>query len=318
MSETFYGLTLSSELHPPALLVETAVAAEEAGFDFVSISDHFHPWIGEQGHSPFVWTMLGAIAQATESIEVGVGVTCPIVRMHPAIHAQAVATAATLLDGRFVWGVGTGENLNEHVLGDRWPPTEVRHSMLGEAIELIREMWTGESVTHRGEHYTVEDARIFDLPKTLPPIVVSAYGEMSAELAAEAGDGLWITGHKKDVIDHYRKSGGSGPVWTQLTVAWDPDKDSAIERAHRLWPNTALAGQLAADLRTVQNFEEAVTMVSPSDIEEAILCGPDPGPVVDSIVEAREIGADHIYVFQVGNPLEGFLEFWAEEIKPAL
>jgi coenzyme F420-dependent glucose-6-phosphate dehydrogenase len=318
MTDTRYGLTLSSEQHPPSLLIDTAVAAEQAGFDFVSISDHFHPWISEQGHSPFVWTVLGAIAQATDTIEVGVGVSCPIIRMHPAIHAHAVATAATLLDGRFVWGVGTGENLNEHVLGDRWPPTEVRQSMLAEAIQLIRELWTGESVTHRGEHYTVEDARIFDLPESLPPILVSAYGEMAAGLAAEHGDGLWFTGLRKDMIEHYRGAGGDGPIWTQLTVAWDTDKERAVERAHRIWPNTALAGQLAADLRTVLNFEEAVTMVSESDIEESIHCGPDPEPVVEAIVEAREMGIDHIYLHQIGDPLGGFLDFWTEEIKPEL
>lgn len=318
MTDSSYGLTLSSEQHPPSLLIETAVAAEQAGFDFVSISDHFHPWIGEQGHSPFVWTVLGAIAQATDTIEVGVGVTCPIIRMHPAINAHAVATAATLLDGRFVWGVGSGENLNEHILGDRWPPTEVRLSMLAEAIDLIRELWTGESVTHRGEHYTVEDARIFDLPDSLPPILVSAYGEMAAELAAEHGDGLWFTGHREDMIEHYRGAGGEGPIWTQLTVAWDTDKERAVERAHRVWPNTALAGQLAADLRTVLNFEEAVTMVSESDIEESIHCGPDPGPVIEAIVEAREMGIDHIYLHQIGDPLGGFLDFWTEEIRPEL
>ncbi len=318
MSEVSYGLTLSSEQHPPDLLIQTAVAAEEVGFDFVSISDHFHPWIEEQGHSPFVWTMLGAIANATERIHVGVGVTCPIIRMHPVIHAHAVATSATLLDGRFTWGVGTGENLNEHVLGDRWPPTEVRLAMLEEAIGLIRELWTGDSITHRGEHYTVEDARIFDLPEVIPPILVSAFGEMAARAAARIGDGLWSTGTKTDVIDAYRSEGGSGPIWSQLTLAWDPDRDKAVERAHRIWPNTALAGQLAADLRTVQNFEEAVTMVSPADVESSVICGPDPDPVLASIQEAREAGIDHIYFHQIGDPLGGFLDFWNEEIRPAL
>lgn len=318
MAETKYGLTLSSEQHPPSVLIETAVAAEESGFDFVSISDHFHPWIGEQGHSPFVWTMLGAIAQATETIEVGVGVTCPIIRIHPAIHAHAVATTAVLLDGRFTWGVGTGENLNEHILGDRWPPADIRLSMLVEAIELTRELWTGESVTHHGDHFTVEDARIFDLPRTLPPILVSAYGPNAAEAAARHGDGLWSTGVRPEIVDAYRDAGGDGPIWSQLTVAWDTDKDRAVERAHRVWPNTALAGQLASDLRTVLNFEEAVTMVSPDDVAGSVMCGPDPDPVIESIREAAEAGIDHIYLHQIGDSLGGFLDFWKDQVRPEL
>jgi G6PDH family F420-dependent oxidoreductase len=202
-----YGLTLSSEEHPPAKLVEIAVAAEDAGFDFVSISDHFHPWISEQGHSPFVWSILGALSQATERLKVGVGVTCPTVRIHPAINAHAAATAACLLEGRFTWGVGSGEALNEHILGDRWPPADVRLDMLEEAIEIVRALWTGESVTHRGRHYTVEDARLFDLPNTLPPIVVSAFGDQAVSLAARIGDGLWITGLESEVIAKYREQG---------------------------------------------------------------------------------------------------------------
>lgn len=215
-----------------------------------------------------------------------------------------------------VWGVGSGENLNEHILGDRWPPTEVRLSMLAEAIEVIRELWTGESVTHRGDHYTVEDARIYDLPERLPPILVAAYGPMAARVAAEHGDGLWSTRVRDDIIEIYRGAGGEGPIWSQLTVAWDPDPDKAIKRAHRIWPNTALAGQLAADLRTVLNFEEAVTMGSPADMEESVICGPDPGPVVEAIGEAGEAGIDHIYIHQIGDTLGGFLDFWSEEVQP--
>jgi coenzyme F420-dependent glucose-6-phosphate dehydrogenase len=315
---TKYGLTLSSEEHPPGRLIELAQGAEEAGFDFVSISDHFHPWISEQGHSPFVWTVLGGIAQATETLEVGVGVTAPIMRIHPAINAHAVATTATLLEGRFTWGVGSGEALNEHVLGHRWPPADVRQEMLEEAIHIVRQLWTGESVTHRGSHYVVEDARIFDLPATLPPIVVSAFGPESARLAARIGDGLWTTGLKEDVIDTYRDEGGKGAIWSQLSLCWDPDRDTAIDRAHRQWPNTGLPGQLAQDLRTVEHFEQAVEMVGRSDIESSLPCGPDPEPTVESIRQARDLGIDHIYLHQIGNPLDGFLEFWQQEIRPSI
>ena len=313
-----YGLTLSSEEHPPSKVVEIAVAAEEAGFDFVSVSDHFHPWIGEQGHSPFVWSVLGAISQVTHRLKVGVGVTCPTVRIHPAIHAHAAATAACLLEDRFTWGVGSGEALNEHVLGDRWPPADVRLEMLEEAIEIIRALWTGESVTHRGRHYTVEDARIFDLPDRLPPIVVSAFGDQALALAARVGDGLWITGLEAETIEKYRAEGGRGPIWSQLSLSWDPDRSTAVDRAFRVWPNTGLVGQLAQDLRTVAHMEHAVQMIDREAIEQALPCGPDPGPIIESIEEASSIGVDHIYLHQIGDPMDGFIDFWREEIRPAL
>ena len=313
-----YGLTLSSEEHGPQKLVEIAAAAEEAGFDFVSISDHFHPWIGEQGHSPFVWSVLGAISQVTTDLEVGVGVSCPISRIHPAISAHAAATAACLLDGRFTWGVGSGEDLNEHVLGHRWPPGDVRLDMLEEAIEVVRLLWTGDSVTHRGSHYTVEDARLFDLPANTPPIVVSAFGEEAVKLAAKVGDGLWITGLESEIIDRYHDEGGTGPIWSQLSLCWDPERENAIDRAHRIWPNTSLPGQLAQDLRTVKHFEQAVTMVSRDDISEAMPCGPDPEPIIESMGKAAEIGIDHIYLHQIGDPTDGFLDFWTAEIQPKL
>lgn len=315
---TAFGLTVSSEEHSPARLVEIARQAEDFGFDFISISDHFHPWIEAQGHSPFVWSVLGAISQATSTIEVGVGVSCPTMRIHPAVNAHAVATTATLLPGRFVWGVGTGENLNEHVTGAPWPPAAVRLEMLEESIEITRRLWTEDSVDHRGPHFIVEDARIFDKPDPLPPIVVSAFGSEAAEMAARLGDGLWTTGIKEDVLEAYRAAGGDGQVWSQLTVCWDPDPEVAIDRAHRVWPNTGLPGQLAQDLRTVQHFEEATSMVRREDMESSLPCGPDPGPILESISEATEIGVDHVYLHQVGDPLDGFMDFWADELRPEL
>lgn len=316
---TKYGLTLSSEEHAPNHLVEIAVAAEKAGFDFVSISDHFHPWISEQGHSPFVWSVLGAIANATEKLGVGVGVSCPIMRVHPAISAHAVATTALLFGERFTWGVGTGEALNEHVHGDRWPPADVRLEMLEESIDVIRRLWEGESVTYRGRHYTVEDARIFDLPDPAPPILISAFGERSAGLAARMGDGLWTTGVKKDVIDEYRSSGGDGPVWSQLSLCWERDRQSALERAHRVWPNTALPGQLAQDLRTVKHMEQAAQLVSSEDIEQSAMpLGPDPEPILQSVADAKEAGVEFIYLHQIGDPLDGFITFWETELRPHL
>lgn len=316
---TKYGLTLSSEEHSPAHLVEIAVAAERADFDFVSISDHFHPWIDEQGHSPFVWSVLGAIANATHEIGVGVGVSCPIMRIQPTISAHAVATTSLLLGDRLTWGVGTGEALNEHIHGDRWPPADVRLEMLEEAIHIIRRLWEGQSVTHRGHYYTVEDARIFDVPDPAPPILISAFGPRSAELAARAGDGLWTTGMKTDIIDTYRDSGGDGPVWSQLSLCWDPDQDTALDRAHRVWPNTALPGQLAQDLRTVEHMEQATQLVTPEVIQRSALpLGPDPGPVLDAIAAAEAAGVDHIYLHQIGDPLNGFIGFWERVLRPKL
>lgn len=316
---TQFGLTLSSEEHPPSHLVEIAVAAEEAGFDFVSISDHFHPWISEQGHSPFVWSVLGAIANATHELKVGVGVSCPIMRMDPAISAHAVATTSLLLGDRFTWGVGTGEALNEHVHGDRWPPADIRIEMLAEAIQVIRRLWEGDSVTHRGRYFTIEDAQIFDAPNPPPPILVSAFGTKSAELAAEMGDGLWTTGVKRDVIDEYRSAGGEGPVWSQLSLCWDEDRETALERAHRVWPNTSLPGQLAQDLRTVAHMEQATQLVSREDIVQSDLpLGPDPEPILESIDQAEEAGIEFIYLHQIGDPMDGFIDFWKTDLRTEL
>jgi len=312
------GLTLSSEEHGPRPLVDLAVLAEEQGFDFVSISDHYHPWIGAQGHSPFVWSVLGGIATATEDIEVGVGVTCPILRIHPAILAQAVATTGLLMDGRLTWGVGTGENLNEHVLGDPWPAYEVRAAMLEESVDLIRRLWAEESVTHRGEYFTVEDARILDRPAKQVPIMISAFGDDSAELAARIGDGLWLSSLNPDTIKAFEQAGGTGPIFSQLTLCWGSDRDEAIELAHRQWPNTGLPGQLNQELRTMLDFEQAVDLVTPELISGKVPCGPDPEPVLEKIVEAREAGVDHLYFHQIGDDQEGFVTFWDAKIRNAL
>jgi len=292
--------------------------AEDRGFDFVSISDHYHPWVSAQGHSPFVWSVLGGIAAATESIEVGVGVSCPILRIHPAILAQAVATTGLLLDQRLIWGVGTGENLNEHVLGEPWPAYEVRAEMLEESVALIRRLWSEESVTHRGEYFTVEDARILDRPVEPVPIVISAFGDKSAELAARIGDGLWLSSLNPDTIHVFEQSGGSGPVFSQLTLCWGPDRDEAVALAHKQWPNTGLPGQLNQELRTMLDFEQAVELVTPELISHEVPCGPDPEPVIAKALEARDAGVDHLYFHQIGNDQDGFITFWEKEIRDAL
>ncbi len=311
-----FGMTLSSEEHAPEDLVRFAVDAERSGFDFVSISDHYHPWIDAQGHAGFVWAVLGAIAQATDAIEVAVGVTCPTTRIHPAILAQATATTARLLSGRFVWGVGSGEALNEQILGDPWPPADVRIEMLEEAIEVVRKLWQGETVTHRGRHYTVEDARIYDPPPSEVPIVVSAFGPEAAEMAARAGDGLWVTGADPKSISVFAEAGGTGPVYSQLGVCWAATVEEAVDTAHRVWPNTRVPGQLNQDLRTPAHFEQAVEIVTPEMVAADVLCGPDPGPVIAAIDEAVDAGVDHVYLHQIGPDQAGFLRFWSDDLAP--
>src|SRR3954454_9824403 len=207
---TSIGYALSSEERKPHELVEQARMAESAGFEFALISDHFHPWLDEQGESPFVWSVLGAIAEATERIPFGTGVTCPTTRIHPAIIAQAAATMATLMPGRFFLGVGTGENLNEHILGDRWPSADERLEMLEEAVEVIRELWEGGLVEHHGKHYTVDRARLYSIPDEPPPIAVAAAAEGAAELAGRIGDALISTSPNEEIVKTFESAGGKG------------------------------------------------------------------------------------------------------------
>ena len=315
---TALGYTLSSEEHSPNDLLEYAARAEAVGFDFLSISDHYHPWTSEQGESPFVWSTLGGVAAVTESVDVGVGVSAPIMRMHPAIYAQAAATAATMFEDReFYFGVGTGENLNEHVLGDHWPEHEIRVEMLREAIEVIDKLWTGEQVSHRGDHYTVENARLFTLPEERPPICVSAYGERAAKAAAEVGDGFWSVG-PQEVIDTWEEHGGDGPRLCQLQACVADTEAEAVSTAYEQWPNSALTGELSAILPTPAHFEQAVEMVSEEDIAEgSITTSPDPEDHIDSIQEALDTGYDHVYVHQIGDDQEALFELYEEAVLPS-
>nr|MBA3728962.1 TIGR03557 family F420-dependent LLM class oxidoreductase [Actinomycetota bacterium] len=222
---TELGYALSSEEHPPNDLVRHAKRAEEAGFGFAFISDHFHPWVDRQGQSPFVWNVIGAIAATTERLRLGTGVTCPLIRTHPAIIAQAAATSAAMMPGRFLLGLGTGENLNEHILGDRWPAVDVRLEMLEEAIEVIRLLWRGGVQSHRGRHYTVENARIYTLPDEPPPILIAAKGEKAGRLAGRDGDGLVGVSPDEEMMKAFDSAGGTGkPRYGQVTVCWAKDE----------------------------------------------------------------------------------------------
>ena len=314
---TRIGYAMSSEEHAPNDLVGHARLAEEAGFGFALISDHFHPWTDSQGHSPFVWSVIGGIAQVTERLELGTGVTCPTMRTHPAIIAQAAATAACMMPGRFFLGVGTGENLNEHILGQRWPATDRRREMLEEAIEVMRTLWKGGYQSHDGRYYTVENARIYDLPPEPVPIMIAASGPQSAEMAGRVGDGFIGTSPEKETIQAFEKGGGKRkPRYGQVTVCWAKDEAEARRTAHRIWPNAALGGQLAQELPLPLHFEQATETVSEDQVAEKIVCGPDPEKHVEQLREYAAAGYDHVYVHQVGPDQEGFLRFYEREILP--
>ena len=312
---TEIGYALSSEEHPPSDLVRNARRAEEAGFTFALISDHFHPWIDRQGQSPFVWSVIGGIAHATERLRVGTGVTCPMIRIHPAIIAHAAATSAAMMPGRFFLGVGTGENLNEHVLGDKWPASHVRREMLEEAVEIIRLLWEGGSQDYDGAYYTVENARLYTLPDEPPPIVVAASGERAAELAGRIGDGFVGTSANRELLETFERSGGAGkPRYGQLTVCYAADEAQARRTAHEYWPTAGIRGELSQELPMPAHFEQAAQLVTEEQVAEAVVCGPDPQRHVEKIREYVDAGYDHVYVHQIGPDQEGFLAFYEKEI----
>jgi G6PDH family F420-dependent oxidoreductase len=312
------GYFLSSEERTAAELIEGAARAEQAGFEALWISDHYHPWNREQGQSPFVWAVLGGIARATERATVTTAVTCPTVRIHPAVIAQAAATVATLMPGRFLFGVGSGEALNEHILGDPWPEADVRLEMLEEAIEVIRALWSGQTVSHRGRHYTVEHAKVFSRPDQPPPIVVSAFGPKALALAARVGDGWCTTSPDADSLRSYREQGGRGVTQAGLKACWGPDEGEAVALAHRLWANEALPGEAAQVVPTPEHFEQLSSLVTPQAIAESIPCGPDPERHVEAVRPFLEAGFDEVYVAQIGPDQQGFLEFYAREVLPRL
>jgi coenzyme F420-dependent glucose-6-phosphate dehydrogenase len=312
------GYALASEDWPGTELVRLARRAEESGFELALISDHFHPWIDAQGESPFVWSVIGGIAEATERLRLGTGVTCPTMRIHPAVIAQAAATCAELMRGRFFLGIGTGENLNEHVLGDRWPAPDERLEMLEEAVAVMRLLWQGGERTHRGRHYTVDHARLYTLPDEPPPIAVAAAQPQAAELAGRIGDALINTAPDGEIVEAFRRAGGEGkPCYGMIHACYGPDESEALETAHRLWPNIALEGELPRELPRPAHFEAASQMVTKERFAEMIPCGPDPERHLETIRKYEDAGFDHVWVHQIGPDQEGFLEFYAREILPS-
>jgi G6PDH family F420-dependent oxidoreductase len=270
------GYFLSSEEHSSRELVEAAVLAERAGFRTATISDHFHPWLPEQGQSPFVWSVLGAIARATSKLRVTTAVVCPTIRIHPAIIAQAAATTQQLFSGRFGLGLGSGEALNEHILGDRWPSIEVRLEMLEEAIGIIRRLWTGKTLDHHGRYYTVENARLWTLPEVPPPILLSAFGPRSVALAARACEGYIGAWPAKGLIGRYRDLGGRGPALGELKVCWHRSEAEAARIAHRGWRHEFVPGQGSQDLPTTTHFAQASGIVTEDMVRQRIPCWSGP------------------------------------------
>jgi G6PDH family F420-dependent oxidoreductase len=313
-----FGYKLMTEEHGPKALIENAVAAEAAGFDFVSISDHFHPWLEAQGHAPFAWSVLGAIAHGTSRVGITTGLTCPIIRYHPAIIAQAAATISLISGGRFSLAVGAGERLNEHVTGARWPSIPERHDMLGEAIDILRALWTGGVQNHAGDHFVVDHARLYDAPEGKIPILVGASGAASGALAAEKGDGLMTTEPNAELVKAFRTKKPDGPCYAEAAMAVAETEEAGRRLAHERFKFSAFEWSVNSEVPSVEGFEAACKYVRPEDLAGAIPAGPDPEPYVESVRKYVEAGFDHVALTGVGPDQKGFIAFFKEKLAPRL
>ncbi|MCA2211985.1 TIGR03557 family F420-dependent LLM class oxidoreductase [Jidongwangia harbinensis] len=312
------GYKLSAEGFGPKELIRQAVRAEQAGFDFVEISDHYHPWLDVQGHSPFAWTVLGAIAAKTDRIGLATGVTCPSVRYHPAIIAQAAATLAIMSDNRFTLGIGAGERLNEHVVGQGFPSVHGRHERLREALEIINLLWQGGYQSYQGKHLQLEDARVFDLPDRLPVIAVAAGGRQAAELAAELGTGLFATEPRADLVETFTGAGGSGPRYAEVPMAWAATEEAGVQEALKTTRWAVTGWKVMSELPNPANFEAASATVTADDIRKQFAVGPDPEPYAEAVQKYVDAGFDHIVLQNAGPDPDGFLDFFAKELKDKL
>ena len=313
------GYALSSEEFTPAQLISYAQEAERSGFAFSLISDHFHPWINRQNNSPFVWSILGALAQSTNKLPFGTAVTCPTFRIHPLIVAQAAATAAVMMPGRFFLGVGSGEYLNEHITGSDWPRPAIRLDMLEEAVQLIRTMWQGGWQNFEGNYYTVKDARLFTLPDQLPPIIIAASKPQAAALAGCIGDGLISTVPEKQIIQKFEAAGGAGkPRYGQLTVCYAQSEEAAAEMVRQQWPNGGMGGPLTVDLPTPAHFEAVAEVMAPEAMTKDIILGPSLEKHIEGVRQYIDAGFDHVYVHQTGPGQSAFIDFYTKKVLPAL
>ncbi|MEU3370542.1 LLM class F420-dependent oxidoreductase [Streptomyces sp. NPDC006660] len=314
------GYTMMTEQAGPRALVEDVVAAERAGFDFSVTSDHYFPWLESQGHAPYAWSVLGAAAQATSRIPLMTYVTCPTVRYHPAVVAQKAATMQLLSEGRFRLGLGSGENLNEHVTGAGWPSPQVRIGMLEEAVEIIRDLFTGETVNHQGTYFDVSNARLWDIPDELPPIGVAVSGERSCALAGRLADLVIATEPKKKLIDAFDRHGGQGkPRVGQLPVCFDTDRDAAIARAHDQFRWAMGGWPVNSELPGPSGFAGATSFVTRDDVADAIPCGDDVSAFVEAVRPYVEAGFTEVALVQVGGDHQRpFIEWAEQKLLPAL
>ena len=308
------GYTMMGEQSGPRELVEDLVRAEAAGFDFSVASDHYFPWLDEMGHSPYVWSVLGAAAQATSTIPLMTYVTCPTMRYHPAVVAQKAATVQLLSEGRFRLGLGAGENLNEHVVGAGWPGADVRQEMLAEAVEIIRELFRGGYVNRRGTHYQVESARLWDVPDQEVPIGIAVSGEQSCALAGRLADLVIAVEPERALIEAFHRRGGDGkPAVGQVPVCYDPDRDAAVERAHRLFRWFGGGWKVNAELPGPASFAAASRFVSPQDVAQSIPCGDDVDAFVEAVRAYVDAGFTEVALVQVGGPQQRAFVDWAEK-----
>jgi G6PDH family F420-dependent oxidoreductase len=314
------GYTMMCEQTPARQLVRDVAMAEEVGFAYAVISDHYFPWLEEMGHSPYAWSVLGAAAQATRELPLMTYVTCPIMRYHPAVVAQKAATMGVLTEGRFTLGLGAGENLNEHVVGGGWPSVDTRHAMFAEALEIIRALFDGGYVTRRGDFFQVDSAKLFDLPDERVPLAVAASGPRSVAIADEYGDALVAVDPDTALVRAFEADGGAGrPVYGQLPVCFDPDPEEARRRAHRLWRWSVAGWKVMAELPAPVNFAAHSETVRPQDVEAKVPCGPDVDPVVEAVRAYVDAGFTHVALVQIGHEHQDAFFDWSEkELLPAL
>ena len=316
---TKFGYKLMTEEHGPKDIVANAVLAEKGGFDFVSISDHFHPWLEAQGHAPFAWSVLGAIAHATDRIAITTGLTCPIIRYHPAIIAQAAATIAVMSDNRFSLAVGAGERLNEHVTGELWPSTPIRHEMLGEAVDILRLLWSGGVHSYVGAYFDVDHAQLYDLPDQPITVTLGVSGPKSIALAAEKADGIMATSPDKDMVKSYTdQAGSSAPVYGEVTLAWAATQEEGRKNAHERFRFSAFDWSVNSELRDVAGFEAATKYVRPEDLKETIPAGPDPEVHLAAIKKYTDAGFTHVVLACPGDDQAGFIDYVETELLPKL
>jgi G6PDH family F420-dependent oxidoreductase len=317
-----FGYKLMTEEHGPTTLVENARRAEAAGFDFVSISDHFHPWLEAQGHSPFAWSVLGAIAHATARIGITTGLTCPIVRYHPAIVAQAAATIAVMSQNRFTLAIGAGERLNEHVTGARWPSIPERHEMLEEAIDIFQALWKGGVHTRRGAHFIVDHAQLYDLPDQPIPVVLGVSGPASVAVAAAKADGIMATEPKPELVKDFRSrangKGANAPCYAEVALSYADSEDEALAMAHERFRFSAFGWTAMSEIPSVQGFEAASQFVKPADLADLIAVGPDPARHLAAIGKYVDAGYDHVVLVGVGPDQEKFIDFFEQKLRPRL